>query len=396
MQQRPPGNLPSEPSIVRLALVTPRFWPLTDDAATHLLRLAEQFQAAGHGVTVVTAAWDRAWSREVRVREIPIVRIKGGPHGGWKTLRYMFGLSRWLKQHRCDLDGVLVAGLRYEAYATLATLAGSAVRVVLHSDLTGPAGDAAWQRTASFGSRIARRCQEANQIVATSDLVAAELIAAGYDPARITIIPHGVPLPPPASACQRERAREALAGVNHDLTVRSEDPVVVAIGRLAPPSGFAQLVKAWRHVAARFPAARLWIVGDGPERERLYQLTGDLDLRQRAFLPGIFSDYRELFEAADIYVQPATSEGPMLPLAEALSSGLAAIATDLPGHREWIDSNRTGLLVPAGDIQALAAALVDLLKHPVRRIDFGSAARDQIRKSHSLQSCVQQYLAALS
>ncbi len=381
---------------MRLALVTPRFWPLADDAATHLLRLAEQFQCAGHGVTIVTATWQGGWPREVQVREIPVVRLKGAPRGGWSTLRYMFGLSRWLKQHRDQLDTVLVTALRYEAYATLATLAGSPVRVVLQSELTGPVGDAAWQRTATFGSRIARRCCEAERIVAASGLVAAELTAAGYDAARVVVIPQGVPLPPPMSACKREQARAALAGVNHDLTTRNEDPVVVAVGRLVPESGFSNLLKAWKQVSARFPAARLWIIGDGPERDRLYQLTGDLDLRQRAFLPGIFSDYRELFEATDIYIEPGTAEGPVLPLAEALASGLTAVVTDLPNHRAWIEPNRTGLVVPPGDTTALATALVYLLEHPARRIDFGSAAREWIRQSHSLEDCAQQYLAALS
>lgn len=381
---------------MRLALVTPRFWPLTDDAATHLLRLAEEFRKAGHRVTVVTASWHSTWPHEVLVREIPVVRLKGAPRGGWSTLRYMFGLTRWLKQHRHELDALLVTSLRYEAYAALVTLAGSKVRVAMQSDLTGPAGDAAWQRTARFGSRIARRCREARRIVAASELVAAELTAAGYDPASITVIPHGVPLPPAASACQREYAREALAGVNHDLATRNEDPVVLAIGRLVPEAGFAHLVKAWKHVAARFPAARLWIVGDGPERERLYQLTGDLDLRQRAFLPGVFSDDRELLEAADIYVEPATEDGPVLPLVEALASGVAAVATDLPGHRAWIDANRTGLLVSPSDVKGLAAAIISLLDQPARRIDIGSAARQRIARSHSLDACARRYLEVLS
>ena len=381
---------------MRLALVTPRFWPLADDAATHLLRLAEQFRAGGHDVTVVTATWHSSWPREVQVREIPVVRLKGAPRGGWSTLRYMFGLTRWLKQHRGQLDAVLIATLRYEAYAALASLAGSSIRVVLEADLAGPAGDVAWQRTASFGSRIARRCREAGRIVATSPVVAAELAAAGYDPQRVVVIPHGVPLPPVLSACVREQAREALAGANHDLTTRVEDPVVVAIGRMVPQSGFAHLVKAWKSVAARFPAARLWIVGDGPERDRLYQLTGDLDLRQRAFLPGVFSDHRELLEAADLFVQPATIEGPALPLVESLATGLAVVATDLPGHRVWIEPGQTGLVVPPGDSRALAAALIELLEHPARRIELGSAARQQIRDAHSLEACVYQYLNVLA
>jgi glycosyltransferase involved in cell wall biosynthesis len=190
-------------------------------------------------------------------------------------------------------------------------------------------------------------------------------------------------------------AREALASVNHDLTTQPTDPVAVAIGRFVPAAGLAHLVKSWKGIASRFPTARLWIIGDGPERDRLYQLIGDLDLRQRIFLPGTFSDNRELLEAADLFVQPATADGPTLVLTEALAMGLAAIASDLPGHRSWIEPGRTGQLVPPGNSQALAAALNDLLQHPSRAITLGSAARQKIRESHSLEACAQQYLQLL-
>jgi glycosyltransferase involved in cell wall biosynthesis len=275
-------------------------------------------------------------------------------------------------------------------------LAGSNVRVVLQSARLGTESDAAWQRSARFGSRIARRCQAARMILATSPLVADELTTAGYDSTRIVTIPWGVPLPPLPSGCAREQAREALAGVNQDLTAAAGDPVAVGVGRLADRSGFAHLVKAWKSVVVRFPAARLWIVGDGPQRQQLYQLIGDLDLRQRVFLPGTFSDTNELLEAADIFVQPATAEGPTLDLADAMATGLPVVASDLPGHREWLAEAHTGRLVPPGDSRALATVLLELLENPSQAISLGSAAREQIRQSHSLSACAERYLSTFS
>jgi glycosyltransferase involved in cell wall biosynthesis len=380
---------------LRLALVTPRFWPLVDDLATQLLRLAERFRAAGHEVTIVSATWHRSWPREVQVREIPLVRLGHAPRGGWSTLRYLWNLSRLLKERSEALDAVLVAALRYEAYAAIGALASSRTRVVLLADAVGPGGDVAWQSSATFGSRIARRAQGAAAIVATSSVVAGELTAAGYPAKKIVAIPWGVPLPPVQSACIRDASRQSLAGANHDLVACGTDPVVIAIGPLTRDRGFAHLVKAWKAVAARFPAARLWITGDGPERERLYQLIGDLDLRQRAFLPGIFSDQQELLEAADVFVQPATSAGPTLALAEALATGLPAIATDLPCHREWIEDARTGRLVAPGEARALAAALIATLEHPARALELGAAAREKMRREHSLEQCAARYLEIL-
>jgi glycosyltransferase involved in cell wall biosynthesis len=380
---------------LRLALVTPRFWPLADDLATQTLRLAEQFRGTGHEVTVVSATWHRSWAPAVQVREIPLVRLGHAPRSGWSLLRYSWSLSRWLKQRRDALDAVLVASLRYEAYAAIGALAGSRTRVVLLADAAGPGGDVAWQSAATFGSRIARRAQGAAAIVATSSVVAGELTAAGYPAEKIVAIPWGVPLPPVQSACVRDASRQSLAGANHDLIACGTDPVVLAIGQLTPPRGFAHLIKAWKTVAARFPAARLWIAGDGPERERLYQLIGDLDLRQRAFLPGTFSDQQELLEAADAFVQPATSAGPTLALAEALAIGLPAIATDLPCHRPWIEDRRTGRLVAPGDARALAATLIETLEQPAQAVALGAAARETIRREHSLEQCAARYLDVL-
>jgi glycosyltransferase involved in cell wall biosynthesis len=372
--------------------VTPRFWPLAGEAETHLLRLADEFRTAGHAVQVVTAAWLRAWPQQIVVREIPVVRLRPPPRGGFTTLRYMYALAGWLKQNTGQFDVVLASTLRHEAYTAVGALAGSELPVVLQAERSGPGGDIAWQRSAAFGGRIARRCQGGTAFVATSRLVAQELRAAGYAEARTTTICRGVPIPPPQGSTTRDAAREALAGVNHDLATTTQQPVAVAIGRFVPESGLAHVVKAWRAVAARHPQARLWIVGDGPQREFLYRLVGDLDLRQRVLLPGVFAESQELLAAADVYIQPATSGGPTLGMAEALASGLPVVASDLPEHRAWIAGGETGLLVPAGDSRALAEAILQLLDDPARAVALGAAARSRIRESHTLQQSAEQYL----
>jgi hypothetical protein len=190
----------------RLAVVSPRFWPLAGEAETHLLRLAEAWRAAGVAVTVATATWQRGWPRNIVVQEIPVARLPGAPHGGFATLRYMYGLSHWLGEQREAFDAVLVSTLRYEAYCAVRSLAGTGVPVILQAERAGPAGDVAWQRSATFGSRIASRCRQATAFIATSRLVAGELAAAGYAAERTTTIPRGVPIPPPLAAASRDAA----------------------------------------------------------------------------------------------------------------------------------------------------------------------------------------------
>ncbi|MEX2173565.1 MAG: glycosyltransferase family 4 protein, partial [Pirellulaceae bacterium] len=365
---------------LRLALVSPRYWPLAGDVEMHWLRLIEQFRLADNRVTVVTATWQRGWPKIVLVREVPVERLRPAPRGGMSALRYIYALSKWLQSRQHELDAVLVSSLRYEAYSAVRTLGNSRIPVVLQAEQAGPSGDVCWQQQARFGGRIARRCRQARRVIATSRAIEGELQRAGYEAARVVTIPRGIPLPPLANATLREAARESLAGANHDLQVGPSQPVALACGRFVPEQGFVELVKAWRTVAARFPAARLWLVGDGPQRSLLYQLIGDLDLRQRISMPGTFAETDELLEAADLFLHPATVEASTLRLAEALAAGKPVIASDLPGNREWLSAGENGVLVSPGDCPALAAAIVALLAEPARGIELGAAARRRIKQ----------------
>ena len=159
------------------------------DGPAHWLGLAESLAEAGHAVTVVTPQWKRTWPRQMAIGRVALVRLRGSGRGGWSTLRWMYSLARWLGgQH--GLDGVLVAGLRHEAYVTLGAAAKSPFPVVL---LAGE-GDVAWQRSAAFGSRIQGRCIAAQSIVAPSQTLPDELARGGYAPAAIGVIPRRVAL----------------------------------------------------------------------------------------------------------------------------------------------------------------------------------------------------------
>src|SRR5689334_1366647 len=127
---------------LRLAIVTPRFWPLVGDEPTHLLRLAESLVGAGHAATVVTPRWKRTWPERMAIGPVPLVRLRGSAAGGWGTLRWMYSLSRWLSEQR--LDGVLVAGLRHEAYVALGSASKSGVTTLL----LAAEDDLAWQQSA--------------------------------------------------------------------------------------------------------------------------------------------------------------------------------------------------------------------------------------------------------
>jgi glycosyltransferase involved in cell wall biosynthesis len=376
----------------RLALATPQFWPLIGDVPNHLLSLAHCLAAADQQITVVSAWWKPSWPRQMSLGSVSLLRLRGAPHSGWGTLRWMYSLSGWLREPAAaEFDGLIVAGLRHEAYVALGALAKSRRPVVL---LAGE-GDVDWQRTATFGSRIAARCRAARAIVAPSQPIADELAAAGYSRETITIIPRRVAVPPPQSPRLREEARAALAAANYDLVTTGSAPVALAVGRLDKLHRFGDLVRAWRIVTARRPEARLWIVGDGPEREKLYRQIGDLDQRFRVLIPGAFDCCEELLHAADVLLAPGAHAVPPLILLQAQAAGLPVIAADAPALRMHVLPEETGLVYPAGDQKALAAAVLRLFDNPATAVALGSAARQQIQTSPRPNDEAADYLTLL-
>jgi len=170
-------------SPLRLAIVTPRFWPLVGNEPAHLLRLAESLQAIGHQPTVVTPRWKRTWPQRMMIGPLPLVRLRGSASGGWSTLRWMYSLASWLGEQR--LDGVLAAGLKQEAYVAL----GAARRTRAATILLAGDDDLAWQRTATLGGRIADRCREARTIVTPTHQLQNELCSAGFKSDCLTVVP---------------------------------------------------------------------------------------------------------------------------------------------------------------------------------------------------------------
>ena len=86
----------------------------------------------------------------------------------------------------------------------------------------------------------------------------------------------------------------------------------------------------------------------------------------------------DLYRSADICVSVPTSDGTSVALLEVMSTGRPVIASDIPANREWVADGDCGLLVPPGDVSALADGLVRLISSPDERESFGSAARARV------------------
>jgi glycosyltransferase involved in cell wall biosynthesis len=137
---------------------------------------------------------------------------------------------------------------------------------------------------------------------------------------------------------------------------------------------------------------RVWtldVVGDGPARDEVASALAPLGSRVRFAGALGEADVVAQLAAADLFVWPAVNEAFGMALLEAQASGVAVVAGNSGGVGDVVADGRTGLLVLVGDADAFAAAVRVLIDEPARRVAFGAAAREKVRREHDLPAAAQ-------
>lgn len=205
------------------------------------------------------------------------------------------------------------------------------------------------------------------------------------------------------------RVTQIFNGVDHQRFGVSGEPGRVADCPFADPSlcvvgtvGRMQTVKAQPVLAEAFVRAlqqqpglrahlRLAMVGDGPLRAKCDAILSAAGLRELAWLPGERHDVPALMNSFDLFVLPSLAEGISNTILEAMASSLPVVATAVGGNADLVDDGVTGQIVPAGDVQALAAALMAWCDDDVRRRQAGALGRQRVEQRFSLDAMVAAY-----
>jgi len=191
----------------------------------------------------------------------------------------------------------------------------------------------------------------------------------GIPAARVGVIYNGVDLTPYRNPGRdRVTVRQRL---RQELGIPESALLLAQVARLDDLKDHATAVRAMVRIVAAVPPALLLIVGDGPERTKIERLIADLGLEHHVRLVGTRSDVPDILLAADLFLLSSKSEGIPLTVIEAMAARLPVVSTDVGGVGEIVVTNETGLLVPAGDDVALAAAAIELLNDAPRRAQLG-------------------------
>ncbi|MEY3806950.1 MAG: hypothetical protein RIR69_1762 [Actinomycetota bacterium] len=204
---------------------------------------------------------------------------------------------------------------------------------------------ARWVET-SFAPLLYRRTHITTLATTTRD----ELISRGYRPEIVTVAEPGIdPRFVP------------------DLSRKTQNPTLIAVGRLAPVKRFPLLLTMFSDVVTHIPDAHLTIAGDGPDRETLQQLIAHLGLENSVTLAGRVTDEEllHLYQSRWLLVSASHSEGWGMTITEAAASGTPCVVTNNHGHSAAAVQNQTGLIVD--NDSEMVSAIVDLLTDNDRR-----------------------------
>lgn len=371
------------------------------------LTLAEAFAERGHRVSLFVAVPAGALLARVprSVELVPLARspqfvarawaLAADPGGLRELLPLLVGaaprmlsrlpsLVRHLREARPD--ALLALGTQSNLAALWARrFRGVSTPVVVSEhnmmSLVARRGRHAFRR--AYPALARRAYADADTVVAVSAGVAADLARiTGIARERIVRIEN-----PVVSPALFERAK---ASPGHAWLAPGGPPVVLAAGRLHRQKDFPTLLRAFARVAAR-RSVRLVLLGEGEERGRLERLARELRVEAHVDLPGFVENPHAWMARAAVFVLSSAWEGFGNVLVEALACGCPVVSTDCPsGPAEILEQGALGPLVPVGDSEALAEAILRVLATPPDR------ERLRARAAYfSVEASAQRYLEVL-
>jgi glycosyltransferase involved in cell wall biosynthesis len=192
---------------------------------------------------------------------------------------------------------------------------------------------------------------------------------------RLALVPEGIDLGlwGPSSASDDQAAADA----------QRQPFTVLCVARQYPRKRVIDLLEAFALVRARLAAARLVIIGDGPEHGALHQRLEELQLGEAVRLLGALPDdaaVRQWYARSSLFCLPSEQEGFGIVFLEAMASGLPVVSTTAAAIPEVVLDGQTGLLVPARDPAALAEALLRLLEDQGLLARLRAGGRQQVRR----------------
>ncbi len=338
-------------------------------AETVFIELADRLRRDGHESVVVIRG--EGWvADELRRRNLEPIIL---PCRGSFELGFLKSLKRLVAERRIDLIQSHLLGSN--VYAALAGLWTRTPVVATYHGMVDISPNERFRRLKKW---VMRRGIDRFVVVSQRLLDAIEhtdLLQRG----RTRVIYNGVDV---AEYSDRERLLPEQA------------PRIGSLGNIRPAKAYDVLLKAARRVIDRRPDVRFVIGGEGKGRSlygKLEALRRELKLEEQVEFRGFVEDTRSFLSELDVFLLTSSSEGFSIATIEAMASGLPVVATRCGGPEEIVEDGVDGRLVEAGNPEAIADGLLELLDHPEQASVLANRGRDKAREKYSMERMIESY-----
>lgn len=336
-------------------------------------------EAYRHAVVALTEVTD--FRQRIRKNDVEFIALHKGPgHSVWLYPR-LFALMRRLRPaivHTRNLAALEVV--------VPAWLAGVPVR--LHGEHGRDVGDLDGRNRKYQWLRRLYRPFVTHYVALSRDLAGYLAERIGVAAHKVTQIYNGVD----TTRFRPQAAPALIAGCPFDP---AQHWLLGTVGRMQAVKNQVSLAQAFIRALASNPALRqrlrLVLVGEGPLRAQCLAVLQAAGVADLAWLPGERSDVAEIMRGLHCFVLPSLAEGISNTILEAMASGLPVIATDVGGNADLVAHGKTGIVVPAADVAAMADALASLALAPERAAAMGAAGRTAVEARFSLSAMVAAY-----
>jgi L-malate glycosyltransferase len=236
------------------------------------------------------------------------------------------------------------------------------------------------------GNALSRwKYRQVDLFICASEFIRRMLTGDGVDEARTVTVHEGIDL---------ERVEAAPAADLHaEFWLPRDAPIVGNVAALVPHKGHRHLIDAAALVVQKVPDARFIIAGGGELRDTLERQIKDHGLEKHVLLAGFRPDVLSVHKAFDIFVMSSVTEGLGTSLLDAMACAKPIVATSAGGIPEVVAGGQTGILVPPRDHEAMARALIALLRDERAQQVMGAEGLLRVRERFSAERMVQDTLA---
>lgn len=224
------------------------------------------------------------------------------------------------------------------------------------------------------------------RIIAISEHIAAVLQKSTRNPQRIQVIRSAVDADSFTLAPDRDR-------FNREFDIKEGDFTIAVVAQLISRKGHRFLFDVLPNIRQKHAQVRVVIFGTGPEERKLRGLVDSLKLRDTVIFAGFRDNLDDYLACFDLLVHPATDEGLGVAMLKAAAASIPVVAFDVAGSKEAVVHGKTGVLVPAGDVNTLQKAIALIIDEPEMAAELGVAGRERMLSEFSVASMVNSHVA---